>query len=165
MTELMSSARLAVSRPARFANRRLAAALRLLGAGGLIAEGGVHVQQYAQIVHFVPRVGPLFVLNAVGCAVTAAGLSTRRTARLAAAVGVVISLASLAALAKSFDGGFLGWAEGTLRPAIWIAIVSETVSAVALGALLVSARSPDEGRTTATSPGRALGAADPGLAR
>lgn len=144
---------------------RLGVGLRLLGAAALLVDGAVHVQQYVQIFNGVRWIGPLFVLNAVGCAVVASGLMVRRAARLAAAAGVIISVAALAALAKSFDGGILGWAESTLRPAIWITIVSEAVSAVALGALLVLMRVPRARCPTVGPPAGAPAAADPRPAR
>jgi hypothetical protein len=149
------------------ANRsRLTLGLRSLGAAALIVEGAVHVQQYVQIVSTVSWIGPLFILNAVGCAVAAVGLMFRRTASPAAAVGVVISVVALAALAKSFHGGFLGWGESTLRPAIWIAMVSEAVAAGALGGLLLAAGAPRAWLARVASPDRRpVAGTDPGLAR
>jgi hypothetical protein len=149
------------------ANRsRLALGLRALGAAALVVEGAVHVQQYVQLVSTVSWIGALFILDAIGCAVAAAGLMFRRTASLAAAVGAVISAAALLALAKSFHGGFLGWEESTLRPAIWIAIMSEAVAAVALGGLLLAAGAPRAWRARAASAGRPpVAGADPRLAR
>ena len=94
------------------ANRSaLAPGLRSLGAAALLVEGAVHVQQYVQIFSSVSWIGPLFILNAIGCAVTTAGLMFRRTASLAGAAGMLISVAALVALAKSFHGGLLGWDE------------------------------------------------------
>jgi hypothetical protein len=122
---------------ARTSRRRLAAAVRALGAAALAAEGAVHLQQFLQIFFAVPLIGPLFVLNAVGCAGAAGGLLFRRTVRLGALAGVAVSLAALAGLAKSYAGGFLGWTEAGLRPAVEIAIASEAVAIVALAVLLV----------------------------
>jgi hypothetical protein len=53
---------------------RLAAGLRALGAGALVAEGALHLQQYVVIFHTVRWIGPLFVLNAAGCAAAAIAL-------------------------------------------------------------------------------------------
>jgi hypothetical protein len=102
--------------PAPARRSRLAAALRALGAAALVAEGAIHVQQYAVIFHTVPWIGQLFVLNAAGCAAAATALLFRRTVRLGALAGALISIAALAALAKSYGGGILGWREGGLRP-------------------------------------------------
>jgi hypothetical protein len=145
---------------------RLALGLRSLGAGALLVEGAVHVQQYVQIFSTVSWIGPLFILNAIGCAVAAAGLMSRRTASLAAAAGVVISVAALLALAKSFHGGLLGWEESTLRPAIWIAMVSEAAAASALGGLLLAAAAPRAWLARVASPDRPpVAGPDPRLAR
>ena len=142
---------------------RLVLGLRGLGAAGLLVEGAVHVQQYFQLFSGVTWIGPLFILNAVGCAVAAAGLAVRRTASLAAVLGLVISVAALAALEKSFHGGVLGWVESTMRPAIWVAIVSEAVATVALGGLLLLALAPRARFARRAPSGR--GTVSPGAAR
>ena len=46
-----------------------------------MAEGALHLQQYALIFHTVRWIGPLFVLNAAGCAAAAIALLSRRTVR------------------------------------------------------------------------------------
>ena len=145
---------------------RLTVGLRSLGATAVLVEGAVHVQQYVHIFSTVSWIGPLFILNAAGCAVTAVGLIFRRTAPLAAAAGAVISVLALAALAMSFHGGILGWEESTVRPAIWIAIVSEAAAAGALGGLLLAAGAPRAWLPSVASPDRrAVAGTDPGLAR
>jgi hypothetical protein len=125
------------ARSARKSRPRLATGLRALGAAALAAEGAVHLQQFLQIFFAVPAIGPLFVLNAVGCAGAAGGLLFGRTVRLGALAGITVSLAALAGLAKSYAGGFLGWTEAALRPPVEIAIASEAVAIVALAVLLV----------------------------
>jgi hypothetical protein len=125
----------AAAAPAR--RSRLAAALRALGAAALVAEGAVHLQQYAVIFYTVPWLGQLFVLNAAGCAAAATALLFRRTVRLGALAGAAISVAALAALAKSYAGGLFGWYEGGLRPPIEIAIAAEAIAGLALPSLLL----------------------------
>jgi hypothetical protein len=130
------------ARSARTSRPRLATGVRALGAAALAAEGAVHLQQFLQIVFAVPLIGPLFVLNAVGCAGAAGGLLFRRTVRVGALAGIAISLAALAGLAKSYAGGFLGWTEAALRPPVEIAIASEAVAIVVLAVLLVLSSRP-----------------------
>jgi hypothetical protein len=118
-----------------------------------VAEGAVHLQQYVVTFHTVRWIGPLFVLNAAGCAAAAIALLFRRTVRLGALAGVAISVASLAGLAKSYDGGLFGWFEFGLRPPIEIAIAAEAVAALALASLLVLHARPRRPRTGVTGLG------------
>jgi hypothetical protein len=138
------------ARPAPPRLPRLAAGLRALGAAALVAEGALHLQQYVAIFHTVQWIGPLFVLNAAGCAVAALALLFRRTVRLGALAGVAISVAALAGLAKSYDGGLFGWFEFGLRPPIEIAIAAEAVAALALASLLLLHARPRRPRTAMT---------------
>ena len=129
---------------------RLAAGLRAVGTAALVAEGALHLQQYVAIFHTVRWIGPLFVLNAAGCGAAAIALLFRRTVRLGALGGVAISVAALAGLAKSYDGGLFGWYEFGLRPPIEIAIAAEAVAALALGSLLLLHVRPRRPRTAMT---------------
>ena len=117
-------------------------ALSVVGAVMLAAEAAVHVQQYAQIVHSVRWIGPLFLANAAASLVAAAGLLHPRTRGLAALAGIVISASALGGLVLSYGPGFLGWVEGGWRTAIALALAAEIGAVVALAAALAAAAVP-----------------------
>jgi hypothetical protein len=118
------------------------AVLSAVGAVMLAAEAAVHVQQYAQIVHGVRWIGPLFMANAAASLAAAAGLLHPRTRGLAALAGIVISASALGGLVLSYGPGFLGWVEGGWRTAIALALAAEIGAVVALAAALAAAALP-----------------------
>jgi hypothetical protein len=119
------------------ARGRPVAALQALGAACLGVQGAVHLQQLVTIFHSVAWIGPLFALNAAGCALTIAALVPTRTRRLASAAGILISCGALIGLALSYTVGLFGWMEVGLRPPIEVAIASELGALVALSGALV----------------------------
>ncbi len=119
---------------------RLAIGLYCVGAGLVGLEGAVHLQQLVEIFHSVPRIGPLFALNAAACAVVMIGLVPRRTRALAAAAGVAVSLAALVGLYLSYTVGLFGWIEVGLRTPVLVAIVAEAGAAAAFAAALLADR-------------------------
>jgi hypothetical protein len=108
----------------------------LYALGGLLlaAEAAVHVQQFVVIFHLVHWIGPLFVANAVACAVAVAGIAYKPTRAVAALAGVAISAAALCGLALSYTIGLFGWMESGLRTPVAIAIGSEVGAVIVLGA-------------------------------
>src|SRR4051812_24771242 len=113
------------------ASHAVAPAAYAAGAAMLGGEAVVHVQQYAQVLHAVSWIGPLFILNALACAVVVAGLAGRRTRELAALAGIMVSVVALGSLVVSYGQGLLGWQEGGFRTPVALAVVFE-VLAVAL---------------------------------
>ena len=89
-----------------------------LGALLLAGEAAVHIQQYASLVHGVRWIGPLFLANAVACAIAIAGLAYPPTRLFAALAGIVISSLALASLVVSYGRGLFGFREGGFRAAI-----------------------------------------------
>ena len=114
-------------------------AVYLLGAAMLAVEAAVHVQQFASIFHAVHWIGPLFLANAAACLLAAAGLAHERTRPLAALAGIAISACALSALVLSYGEGLLGWREAGWRTPIALALASELVAVLALGAGLAGA--------------------------
>jgi hypothetical protein len=118
---------------------------RRVGALALLVVGAVHLQQYFGADYSVlPTIGPLFLLNAVGCALVGFALLapvhrllSDRGADLAvgllAALGVTIALGSLVALYISETGTLFGFAEDGYGTAIVIAIVAEVATVLLLG--------------------------------
>jgi hypothetical protein len=90
------------------------------GAAALALEGAVHVQQYAAILHAVPWVGPLFLANALACALVVAGLASARTRAAAALAGIAVSVTALGSLAVSYGQGLFGWQEGGFRTPVML---------------------------------------------
>jgi hypothetical protein len=112
----------------------------MLGAAMLAVEAAVHVQQFASIFHAVHWIGPLFLANAAACLLAAAGLAHKRTRPLAALAGIAISACALSALVLSYGPGLLGWMEAGWRTPIALALASELVAVLALGAGLAGRR-------------------------
>jgi hypothetical protein len=112
-------------------------------AGGafLAVEAAVHIQQYAAILHAVRWVGPLFLANALACALVVAGLAVRRTRAVAALAGIVVSVVALGSLAVSYGQGLFGWHEGGFRAPVALAVVAEVGAVVLLAAALAASPS------------------------
>lgn len=117
---------------------RIATPLRLLAAALLLVVAGVHFQQYAVLLHSVPRIGVLFVLNAAGGAgLAVAILGHDRVLRPPALLGgLALVVGALASIALAMNGGIFGYREPTFRLPVIIAIVAEIAAIPALGASL-----------------------------
>lgn len=102
--------------------------------GGLLlaGEAAVHVQQYAQLVHGVRWMGPLFLANAAASVAAIAGLVYPPTRLFAALAGVVISTLALAGLVVSYGRGLFGWREAGFRTAIGLAVTTELGAVILL---------------------------------
>lgn len=118
---------------------RTSTALRLLGAALVLVVGGVHLQQYYELLRFVPTVGTMFLANAVG-AVVVAGLLLTRYRVLGALAGIGLALGSIGALAASRYVGLFGYTEPTLRDPVALSLAAEVAAALVLGAYLVRQR-------------------------
>ncbi|PZS09352.1 MAG: hypothetical protein DLM64_10695, partial [Solirubrobacterales bacterium] len=99
---------------------------------------GVHFQQYAVLLHPVPTVGVLFLLNAAGGAgLVVAILKRDRAVRLLALVGgLALVIGALVSIALAMNGGIFGYQEPTFRAPVIVAIVAEIVAIPALCASL-----------------------------
>jgi hypothetical protein len=111
------------------------------GALALAGEAVVHVQQYFALFHDVRWIGPLFLANAVACAVAIAGLARPRSRELAALAGVAISAVALVSLIVSYGQGLFGWQEGGFRPVVELTVIFELAAVVLLSAALAAAAS------------------------
>jgi hypothetical protein len=107
-----------------------------LGALSLAGEAAVHVQQFADLLHGVRWIGPLFLANAVAIVAVIAGLALRRTRQLAALAGVAISALALGSLVVSYGHGLFGWQEAGFRTPIALAVIAEVGAVVLLTAAL-----------------------------
>jgi hypothetical protein len=135
--------------------------MRRVGVIAILITGGVHLQQYLSGYHSIPTIGPLFLLNAIGSALVAAGLLIPierwlgdRAVGLLALAGVAIGLGSLIALLIAETSTLFGFSEGTLETVMWIAIGAEAAAVLVLTPVALtklgrgSARDPR--RTTST---------------
>ncbi len=124
-----------MTRPAR---GRFATRLRLLAAALVLVVAGVHFQQYAVLLHPVPTVGVLFLLNAAGGAgLVVAILKRDRAVRLLALVGgLALVIGALVSIALAMHGGIFGYQEPTFRTPVIVAIVAEIAAIPALCASL-----------------------------
>ena len=123
--------------------------IRSLGAVAVIGVGAVHVQQYLGDYHAIPTIGPLFLLNAIGSALVAAGLllPVQRWIRgrrgeiavgLLALGGVTIALGALISLYIAETSTLFGFSEGTFETVMWFAVVSEAAAVVLLAPVAVA---------------------------
>jgi hypothetical protein len=117
--------------------------MRYLGALALLVVGGVHLQQYLAGYSAVPTIGALFVLNAIGAALVAAGLLIPIQRRLSgrqahvaigalSAVGVMIAVGALIALFVSESQPLFGFMEDGYSTPIVIAIAAEALTTILL---------------------------------
>ena len=111
------------------------------GALALAGEAVVHVQQYFDLFHEIRWIGPLFLANALACAVAIVGLLHGRWRELAALGGVAISSVALVSLIVSYGQGLFGWQEGGFRPVIELTVIFELAAVVLLSAALAAAAS------------------------
>jgi len=109
-----------------------------LGALMLAGEAAVHIQQYIAIFHEVRWIGPLFLANAAACVVALFGLVYRRTRRVAALAGVVISVVALGSLVVSYGQGLFGWHEGGFRTPVALVTLAEVAAVLLLSAALAA---------------------------
>ncbi|CAN5494349.1 hypothetical protein BH10ACT11_BH10ACT11_00550 [soil metagenome] len=121
-------------------------ALRFLGVASILVVGGVHLQQYKSFISDVPTIGTLFLLNAIGAAGIALGITALRgkLAAMAAASGVGLSLGALGSIVIAMNGTIFGYAEPSFRPGVTIAVIAEIVSVVVLSALAMREFRSDE---------------------
>ncbi len=118
---------------------------RYLGAVSLLLVAAIHAQQYYDAYFSaVPTIGRLFMLNVVGAGTAGlvllapVGLLGRRAGEtvylLAAAVGIAVSVGSIAALLYTEYHPLFGFMESGYRLAIVLALLFEGLSAVLLAA-------------------------------
>lgn len=124
--------------PAVFAFSAVIGAAYVLGAVALAGEAAVHIQQYESLLHRVPGLGPLFLLNAAVSIAAIAGLVFPPTRRLAALTGVATSAVALAALVVSYGRGFFGWFETGFRTPVELAVIAELSAVIFLSVALTA---------------------------
>lgn len=117
-------------------------ALRLLAVVLLLAQAGIHLQQYEGPLNAVPTIGPLFVLNAVGaCAIALLLAGSRGSgAVLGSLAGLGLTLGALVSLAITRAGTLFEYSEPTLRAAVVASALVELALVLVLAAFLLAGR-------------------------
>lgn len=117
-------------------------ALRLIAVVLLLAEAGIHLQQYEGPLNAVPTIGSLFVLNAIGAGAIALLLAGSRgsVAVLASLAGLGLTLGALVSLAITRAGTLFDYSEPTLRAAVVASAVVEVALVLVLAAFLLTSR-------------------------
>jgi hypothetical protein len=122
--------------------------MRVLGALLLLFVGADHLYEYkVDDYSAVPTIGTLFLLNFIGATTLGLlllaplekllGRAGRAIAEFAAAGGLAIAAGSLVALLVSEQTPLFGFMESNYRPAIIVAIASESAAAVSLAVFAV----------------------------
>jgi hypothetical protein len=111
--------------------------LRYLGALAIAAVGAIHLQRYADADYSaIPKIGPLFLANAISSGLVALLLLAGDFA-LAAAAGIAIAIGSLVALFISESSGLFGFMEAGYGTAVVLSIAAEAATIFFLGAYLL----------------------------
>ncbi|MGY1723550.1 hypothetical protein [Blastococcus sp. SYSU DS0533] len=116
--------------------------LRLAGAVLLAVMGWLHLDLWFDGYRTIDVIGPAFMLNAIagfGLAVLLL-VAPRRLLWLAAALGALTALGTLAALLLSTTVGLFGFVESTAAPLWWETFWVELAAVVVLAVLAVDAR-------------------------
>ena len=124
--------------PTVIAFSALIVAAYVLGAVALAGEAAVHIQQYAALLHGVPGIGPLFLVNAAASIAAIVGLAFSPTRRIAALTGVATSAVALAALVVSYGRGVYGWFETGFRTPVELAVITELGAVIFLSVALAA---------------------------
>jgi hypothetical protein len=112
-------------------------ALRMAGAALVVAMGAIHLYLWLTGYRDVPVIGLLFVLNAVGSGVLAAGLVAVPAHRIRAVAGLaaVFTAGTLGALVLSVTVGLFGFRESFAGALVFVTIVVEAAGCVCLAVL------------------------------
>jgi predicted lipoprotein with Yx(FWY)xxD motif len=132
---------------------QLRLALRLAGAGLLIAAGAIHLDLYLTGYRSIPVIGWLFLFQVIAAFVLAVVVLASGS-RLAAAAGAGFAVATLGGYLLSVWIGLFGFREVRTTPGI----VAGLIEVAAFAALAILAAAPDPGGQPAgaTAPDHAL---------
>jgi hypothetical protein len=117
-------------------------ALRVLGAALLLTLAGIHVYLWQQGYRTLHVIGPAFLLDTV-CGIGGAVLvlvTPLRWLPVAAVLGALLAVGTLAALLVTTAVGMFGFVESTTAPLWWESFWVEVAAVVVLVALAVTAR-------------------------
>jgi plastocyanin len=121
---------------------------RLIGIGGLVATGGIHLDLYLTGYHAIPTIGVLFLLQ-VATAFLLAAVLTLTASALASAAAAGFVLSTIGGYTLSRFVGIFGFKEVPTTAGLVAGIV-ETATVAALGFLVVRGLTARAAITTAT---------------
>lgn len=109
-------------------------AVRVVGAGLLLATGWIHLHLYLDGYRTIHMIGPSFLANAVLALLAAAVLlvSPTRLLGYAASLGGLLELGTLGALMLSLTVGLFGFNETTRAPFVTTTVLVEGSGTVIL---------------------------------
>ncbi|MDQ2848453.1 MAG: hypothetical protein M3Y77_19385 [Actinomycetota bacterium] len=127
--------------------------LRLVGAGLLAANAGIHAYLWNVGYRTIPTIGPLFLADAVLAAVLVIAVlfCPRGALPLTAAAGTLLELGTAAGLLVATGHGLFGFVESTRATLFWPSVATEVGGAVVLAVLTVLALRRSRSVATARS--------------
>ena len=138
------------------ARTALLLALRVAGAGLLVAMGWIHLYLWNDGYRDISWIGPLFLGNVVGAFTLALAVLLTPTRWLAAAsgLGALLQAGTLGALVLTVQVGLFGFVESTRAELFWQTVWVEAIGAVVLAVLALltvprSRRAPGAARREA----------------
>ena len=114
--------------------------MRLLTAVAVLVSAAVHLYLWSEGYRDVDKIGPAFLLNAVGGAVIAVMLLAWRH-WIPPLLAVGFGLSTLGGLVMSTTVGLFGFEESWEGWEVWTSVISE-VAAVAFGAMILLRDNP-----------------------
>jgi predicted lipoprotein with Yx(FWY)xxD motif len=142
-----------MQRARRPGSSQLRLALRLAGAGLLIASGAIHLDLYVTGYRSIPVIGRLFLFQVIAAFVLAVVVLASGS-RLAAAAGAGFAVATLGGYLLSVWIGLFGFKEVRTTAGIVAGLIE--VAAFAVLAILAAAPDPGGQPAGATAPDNAL---------
>ncbi|MCL4414312.1 MAG: hypothetical protein ACYCUF_01635 [Acidimicrobiales bacterium] len=116
--------------------------LRIVGIGGLVGMAVVHLNLYwREDYRLIPTIGWLFLLTVLSALVLAVAMALH-PARLVALGSALFALGTLASYAVALTRPLFGFEEPGISYSGGVAIASEVLAALALGAWAWKARRP-----------------------
>lgn len=109
----------------------IARALRFMGAGFILVNGGVHIYLWNDSYREIRVIGPLFVVNAVAALLLAAALLWRPEG-ITALLGLALSAGTFGAFMLTVTVGLFGFTTGWDTKAV-VAAVAEIGAILLLG--------------------------------
>ncbi|MEW2401256.1 hypothetical protein [Streptomyces sp. NPDC046862] len=121
-------------------------ALRLVAAGTAVAMGAIHLDLWNDGYRYLDKIGPLFLLNAIGAGLLALALliTPTRFLPVLATLGALFTAGTLLALIVSITHGLFGFQESIDANLVQPTLAVEAAGCVTLVALALLSR---RGRT------------------
>ncbi|MDQ2760413.1 MAG: hypothetical protein M3Y17_08255 [Actinomycetota bacterium] len=114
--------------------------LRFLAIALLLGEGIIHLQQYEGVLHAVPTINALFLINFVSAALIALAFAGSRDqgAIAWALIAIAITVVALGSLAVARASSLFSYSEPTLRAAVVVAMALELGAILAASGFIVA---------------------------